>query len=175
MARHQCKHLLGIVMEWLGPFDATELLAQSRRNTEFHERKMAWLNRSIQRYRSGDLAPDQDDPEPLAPEVFLPDDVATALNIYRYEEIERLKSGQAWKEADWSTGKARAVADGALDRIKQAALYVDISKTGEVGRYPGDITRAQAEEAIQAARKLAEGAAIASDEYQALREALLAI
>jgi len=41
MARHQCKHLLAIVMDWLGPFDVEELMAQSKRDTQRHEQKMA--------------------------------------------------------------------------------------------------------------------------------------
>jgi len=41
MARHQCKHLLAIVMDWLGPFDVEELMAQSKRDTQPHEQKMA--------------------------------------------------------------------------------------------------------------------------------------
>lgn len=175
MARHQCKHLLAIVMEWLGPFDIEELMALSTRHSEFHERKMAWHQRRMERYNQGNFAAVPDDPEPLEPEVSFPDDVATALNIYRHEEIERMKSGHPWRDDDWSTGKARAVADGAVDRIKQAALYVYISRTGEVGRYPGLITRDQAAQAIEAASRLSEGAAVFSDEYRALKDSLLAI
>src|SRR3954453_20364687 len=46
-ARHQCKHLLAIMMEWLGPFDIEQLMEHSKRHSEFHEKKMAWLNRRI--------------------------------------------------------------------------------------------------------------------------------
>src|SRR5258708_8380400 len=33
MARHQCKHLLAIVMEWLPPYDDDEIMKQYRRQT----------------------------------------------------------------------------------------------------------------------------------------------
>lgn len=175
MARHQCKHLLAIVMEWLGPFDVAELVAQSKRDTQRHEQKMAWLKRRIARYEDGNVADDPNDPEPVEPDISLPEDVAAALNIYRHEEIERMTSGYARRDSKWSKGKARDIADGALDRVKQTAIYVDISKTGEVGRHPALITREQAAQAIDAATRLSEGASMFSDEYRALKEVLPAI
>src|ERR1700683_1328934 len=48
MARHPCKHLLPIVMEWLPPFDVDRLMEQERRDTEKHEQTMAWYQRSIE-------------------------------------------------------------------------------------------------------------------------------
>lgn len=175
IARHQCKHLLTLVMEWLGPFDVSELVAQSKRNTHRHEQKMAWLKRRIARYRDGRFADDPYDPEPVEPEVSLTEDVAAALNIYRHEEIERMKRGYALRDAEWSKGKARDIADGSMDRLKQTGIYVDISKTGEVGRHPGLITRQQASQAIEAATRLSEGASTFSDEYKMLKEVLPAI
>jgi AbiV family abortive infection protein len=172
MARHQCKHLLAIVMEWLPPFDFEDSLEQHKRNTVRHEEKMAWLQRRVARYKQGNILPDPDDPEPIEPDISFPLDVATALNIYRHEEIERLRSGSAWRDAEWATGKARKIADGSLDRKKQSALYVDITKTGEIGLHPGLITRGEASEAIERAERLVEGPAIFSDEYKKLKEIL---
>jgi AbiV family abortive infection protein len=172
MARHQCKHLLAIVMEWLPPFDFDLLAEQQKRNTEMHEQKMAWYKRSMERYRAGNLRPDPDDPEPIEEEFHFPHDVATALNIYRFEELERLKSGYPWRDADWATGKARKVADGALDRKKQSALYVDVTKTGEIGLHPGLITREEASEAIERAERLSDPMICYSDEYRKLKEIL---
>src|ERR1700683_483420 len=43
MARHQCKHLLAIVMEWLPPFDWDKIRERDKQNRERHELKMAWL------------------------------------------------------------------------------------------------------------------------------------
>jgi hypothetical protein len=172
MARHQCKHLLAIVMEWLPPFDGAEIMEQYRRQSARHEQKMAWYQRSLERYKQGNLLPDPDDPEPIEPDFVFPPDVATALNIYRHEEIERLRSGNPWKDADWATGKARKIADGSLDRKKQSAFYVDITKTGEIGLHPGLITREEASEAIERAERLSEDPAIFSDEYRKLKEIL---
>jgi len=172
MARHQCKQLLRIVMEWLPPFDLEDAIERHKRDAARHEQKMAWLQRRIDRYKQGNISPDPDDPEPVEPDVSFPPDVATALNIYRHEEIERLRSGSPWKDADWATGKARKIADGWLDRKKQSALYVDITRTGEIGLHPGLITRQEASEEIERARRLSEGPMRSSDEYRKLKEVL---
>ncbi len=175
MARHECKHLLGLVMEWLPPWDSPALAELSKRRGEWHEQKMAWLQRCIDRYKQGNFAPDPNDPEPVEPDVSFPSDVATALNIYRHEEIERFGRGYPWRDADWSTGQARKIADGSLDRKKQSALYVHITKTGEVGLHPGLVTREQAAEAIERAERLQEIPVTFSDEYLALKEVLPAL
>ena len=47
MARHQCKHLLAIVMEWLPPFDWKDIIEQHKRNTARHQQKMEWLQRTM--------------------------------------------------------------------------------------------------------------------------------
>jgi len=172
MARHQAKHLLAIVMEWLPPFDFGLLAEQRKRNTERHEKKMAWLQRSIERYRTGNLQPDPNDPEPIEEEFRFPPDVATALNIYRFEELERFRSGYPWRDAECSTGKARKIADGALDRKKQSALYVNVTRTEEVGLHPGLITGEEAAEAIARAECLSDPFISYSDEYEKLKEIL---
>jgi AbiV family abortive infection protein len=172
MARHECKHLLGLVIEWLPSWDSPDLAELPKRSEERHKQKMAWLQRQIVRYEKGNFGPDPRDPEPVEPDVSFPSDVATALNIYRHEEIERLRRGYPWRDADWSTGKARKVADGSLDRNKQSALYVHITKTGEVGLHPGLVKREQAAEAIERAEHLQEIPVTFSDEYLALKEVL---
>jgi hypothetical protein len=137
MARHECKHVLAIVMESLPPFD-DRLIEQMRRNTERHEQWMAWSARRLERYKQGNFRPDPDDPEPVEEPFSFPGDVAQALNIYRHEQIEKLRSeGDPWVDADWATGKARKIADGSLDRKKQSGFYVDVTKTGEIGLHPG--------------------------------------
>jgi AbiV family abortive infection protein len=175
ITRHQCKHLLALVMEWVPPFDMEEMVELHRRDMARHEQRMAWSRRCIERYQRGLLQPDPDDPEPQEPDVAFPPDVADALNIYRHEEIERMRSGSAWRDEDWAPGKARKIADGVLDRKKQSALYVDISKTGEVGLHPGLITREDAVEAIERAKRFVEGPGTFSDEYKTLKKVLIAI
>ena len=124
MVRHECKHLLALVMEWIGPLDWTEVKRRSERRTG----RMEWLQRRIYRYKQGTLAPDPDDPKPIEPEIVFPAEVANALNIYRHEEIERFsKSGNPWRDTEWSSGKARKIADGLIDQKKQSAFYVNVN------------------------------------------------
>lgn len=175
IARHQCKHLLGIVMEWLPPVDWDKAAERHRQWNEKHEQRMAWLQRRLDRYKRGLFQADPEDPEPKEPDISFPVDVADALNIYRHEEIERLRCGYASRDEDWATGKARRIADGLLDRKKQSAFYVDISKSGQVGLHPGLITREEASEAVRRAEQLAEGPDVLSDEYEALRKVIRVI
>lgn len=148
ISRHQCKHLLAVVMDWLPNFDD-------------------WLETHEQRKATKHAAPEV--------EFRFPSEVATALNIYRHEEIERIKSGYAWKDDDWATGNARKIADGSLDRKKQAALYVHITKNGDVGLHPGLITSEEAEEAIQRAKRFSDLPLTFSPEYEKLKNAMIAI
>lgn len=172
MARHQCKHLLAIVMEWLPPFDFAKNEERNKRDKVRHEQKMEWLQRRMDRYKQGNFLPDPDDPEPIEAEFLFPSDVAAALNIFRHEEIERLRSGDPCKDAEWASGKARKIADGSLDRKKQSAFYVDITKTGEIGLHPGLITREEASEEIKRAERLSDDTVAFSAEYRKLKEIL---
>ena len=172
MARHQCKHLLALVMEWLPPFDWERIREQDKRNSETHEEKMAWLQRRLDRYTEGNFSPDPNDPEPVEEEFHFPSEVAAALNIYRHEEIERLRLGDPWKDKAWATGTARKIADGSLDRKKQSGFYVNITKTGQVGPHPGQITREEASDAIERAKRLSETPLTCSYEYRKLVEIL---
>jgi len=172
MTRHKCKHLAAIIMEWIPSFDFDQLLEQRKTSQERHLQKMAWLERFLDRYRQGNLAPDPGDPEPSNEEGALPVDVATAINIYRYEEVERLRSGHAFQDAELAFGKARKVADGLVDRKKQSALYVDVTKTGKIGFHPGLITSQEAVDAISAAERMVEGPATYTDQYRQLKETL---
>ena len=59
----------------------------------------------------------------------LPSEVATAMNIYRHEIIERMGGRYAERYEEWR-GAARKVASGQRDRKKQAALYIGIKEDG---------------------------------------------
>jgi AbiV family abortive infection protein len=173
MARHQCKHLLALVMEWLPAMDWETLLEKDRQRQDRHRHKMQWLERRKARFESRDFSDHPEDPEPLDPEVVLPQEVSNALNIFRHEEVERFRNlGTPWKDPEWAHGDARKLADGFLDRRKQAAFYVDISKTGQVGMHPGLITREQASTEIARADRLSENRDILSDEYRTLTSVL---
>jgi AbiV family abortive infection protein len=51
MARHQCKHLLAMVMEWLPPFDFAKNEERNKGDKVRHEQKMEWLQRRMDRYK----------------------------------------------------------------------------------------------------------------------------
>lgn len=67
---HECKHLVGVLVEWLGP------------PWEEQERRLnAWI--------SGNR-----------PKPAIPHDVAVAINILRHEKIERLRTGYSWADPE---------------------------------------------------------------------------
>ena len=169
MSRHESKHLLALVLEWLPIFE--EAHGQFRAWLERNEAKKAWHERQMTRLKNSILN-DATDPEPKDPDIPFPPEVAKALNIYRHEQIERLRSGTPWTDEDWAEGIARKIADGAIDRKKQSALYVHIGKTGEVGLHPDLVTKDDAAAAIQLAERFAEGMWRVSDEYHKLRDVL---
>ncbi len=169
ISKHQCKHLLAIVMEWLPVFDWEEIQRQSKKNEERHEQKMAWYERS----KSRDYVRDPADPEPVEEEFLFPREVADALNIYRHIEIEKLRpSGNPWLDEEWTAGNAGKIAQGSLDRKKQSALYVDIGKTGEVGVHPGLITREESLIEMERAKRLSEAPITCSNEYWKVKQIL---
>ncbi len=173
MARHPCKHLLALVLDWVPPFDIEDMIEQHRRDTIRHEQWMAWSKRS--RFNQGLLEPNPNDPEPEEPEIVFPPDVVDALKVYRHEEIERMRTGNPCRDENRAKGKVRKIADGFLDRKKQSALYADISKTGEVRFHPGLVTVEEATQAIERAKQFADGPGVFSDEYKALKKVLIAV
>lgn len=102
---HEGKHLVAVIMEWL--FAVNE-----------------------QRFGEGLKVPDIADSAS-----YLPRDVATAMNIYRHEMIERIGRRYPERRDEWR-GLARKLADGRLDRKKQLALYVHIGKDGSLASEP---------------------------------------
>jgi AbiV family abortive infection protein len=169
MSRHECKHLLGIVLEWLPIFE--EAYGREDRWAVHHEKWMAWHERRMARIKSGILNNDSDQ-EPSPPDVPLPAEVTKAINIFRHEQIERLRNGVPRTDGDWANGAARKVAEGSIDKKKQSALYVHVGKTGAVGLHPGQITREESAAAIQLASRFAEGLWQPAEEYRKLLEVL---
>jgi AbiV family abortive infection protein len=169
MAKHQCKHLLGIVMEWIPQMDFENLASKFKERSARHQRRMDWYERLRQRRASGDFSNHPEDPEPLDPQVDFPKDVADAINILRHEEVERYRpGGSPWTDEDWAHGHARKIAKGWLDTQKQSGFYVDISKTGQIGLHPSLITRDTAEREIAKTESLREMRDRTSDEYRKL-------
>jgi hypothetical protein len=66
----------------------------------------------------------------------------------------------------------RKIADGMVDRKKQSALYVAITRTGDVGLHPGLVTEEEAAEAITRAERLSAEPEIFCNEYNKLKEVL---
>jgi AbiV family abortive infection protein len=121
---HACKHLLGLVMDYLNP--------------EFEE-FMARFN---------ELAAT---PEPFD---GFPGPVADALNILRHEKIGRWQSHNwVWAERPGYDRTAKHVSDGEYDRQKQDALYVRLSSLGGVASTPERVTMQQATEALDRAKR----------------------
>lgn len=106
---HECKHLLTVIMEWL-------MVVNERRLNELLMRSTKDIG-TAQRIRQ------------------LPAEVATAMNIYRHEMIERLGKRSPGRYTEWR-GVARGVAEGQHDRKKQRALYVSINEVGDVESLP---------------------------------------
>jgi AbiV family abortive infection protein len=84
----------------------------------------------------------------------LPPDVATAMNIYRHEMIERLGGRAPERYSDWK-GRSRRAAQGKRDRKKQLALYVDIRGDGALAAEPS-VSNKDCEDELALARKLME-------------------
>jgi len=171
IARHHCKHLLAIVMEWLPTIDWENYSKKIQLRSERHEKLMAWYGRAMDRYKMG-MPDDPNDPRPTEPAIHFPEDVANSLNIYRHEQIERLRPSGYFDKDPEAAGRARKIADGDLDQIKQSSLYVDIGRDGAVGLHPGLVTREDAETEIQRALRLAEMPDPYSDEYEAIERIL---
>jgi hypothetical protein len=98
ISKHQCKHLLAIVMDWLpNIYD--------------------WLETYEQR-KAAQLATEA--------EFRFPSDVATALNIYRHEEIERIRSGDPWKA---TIGRRAKLARSPMELLtaRNSRLFMSIS------------------------------------------------
>ena len=143
---HECKHLVTIVMEWLWT-------VSERRLNELPAR-----------------------PTSTEGSGHLPPDVATAMNIYRHEMIERIGRRYAERYSDWR-GRARKVADGQRDRKKQAALYVGIREDGDVESLP--TSQDGFDEEIARAKALldfaAHGYLFARSEYESFAETFKAM
>jgi len=157
---HDAKHLVGILVEWLGPPWEEE-----------HRRLMAWSERAHPSSVAKQV--------PSKPE--LPRDVAVALNILRHEKIERIRTGYAWPHPE-DKGFSRKIAEGSRDRAKQRALYVGVAQTGWLESLPTKVTREEATAEVKRARQYGEfadaafgGRVLSFDEYRLFKEVARAV
>jgi AbiV family abortive infection protein len=125
---HNCKQLMGIVMEYLyTPFESGEDLLQ--REIRMKENISDFL---------------------------LPRKVADALNIFCHEKIERWKSSfWGWADDYKYDVEAKRIWKGQLEKNKQNALYVNIGKDGRVINSPM-VDSADADKQIEYAKVLEE-------------------
>ena len=106
--------------------------------------------------------------------------VADAMNIYRHEKIGQWKSRNwVWSEPPEYDATAKKVADGNLDRKKQNALYVRLTRTGEIANLPSGVTIDMAENELERTRRLHQlvlqikGRSVTMlDDYENLKETL---
>jgi hypothetical protein len=82
----------------------------------------------------------------------LPPPIADAINILRNEKVRRWEDGYGL--GDKYNRAAQKIADGARDRQKQAALYVEVDSTGKVSSRPERIDEAAVVSAVERARRL---------------------
>jgi AbiV family abortive infection protein len=120
---HQCKQLIGIVLDYISP-DTDEFLR--RIDTWMREKKRLDLSASV----------------------------VDALNIFRHEKIRKWESNTwVWAEDPDYDKTAVRVAEGMRDVEKQQALYVELTKTGEVSATPEQVTEQQADEEYDRGRR----------------------
>jgi hypothetical protein len=121
---HACKQLVGMIMDYI----------------IMHWENMEELDAAIQRdVELGDL---------------LPDDVASAMELLRYEKIERWESKTwVWAEDPNYASSAMRIAEGKKDHHKQDALYVRVGRDGRVCSTPETITEDETSDELARAQR----------------------
>ncbi|SFT71334.1 AbiV family abortive infection protein [Mesorhizobium sp. YR577] len=112
MNDHTCKQLVGMLMEYM--------IA--------HWDDLAALDKMIEE----DLDMGED---------HFPIDIASALDLLRYEKVARWETGNGVYVGDFNSSRAaKEVANGARDRRKQDALYVRVNPDGSAKSTPHIVT-----------------------------------
>jgi hypothetical protein len=84
----------------------------------------------------------------------MPLGVVSALEILRYEKIERWASSTwFWAEEPEYDRDVLRIADGSKDKVKQDALYVRIARDGSLIRTPQSVTVEGAEQEVKKANR----------------------
>jgi AbiV family abortive infection protein len=106
---HKCKQLLLLVMDYLNPPEGDDFRAHIEKIVAQHFAEV-------------------------------PQKIADAIHLLRYEKIGRWKSNRwVWAEDPQWDQEALKVADGAMDSIKQDAIYVRLSKDGAIASTPSQV------------------------------------
>jgi AbiV family abortive infection protein len=121
---HACKHLIGVIIEYADP-----------EWEELEELQAIYRDE----YELGDKMPLR---------------VASAIEILRYEKIERWAS-KTWfwaEDPDYDQDVVR-ISEGARDKIKQNALYVRVGRDGSLASTPQVVTPEDAEREMKKAER----------------------
>ncbi len=163
---HSCKHLLTLVMEYSHP-DSETILAQIEINNLRHRKVMALYDQLSTISILGASADERKElmcrREKLCAEIeqlddearrerLLPNSVNDAIHILRNEKIRMWVS--VWRCDEKYDRFAQKLADGARDREKQNALYVNVTRAGQVANRPETIREETVEAAREHAKKL---------------------
>src|SRR5580658_9218476 len=166
---HSCKHLLLELMKYADP-DIDDVESRSKRFHARHEAIMKLLDdmrrlpplRAVEDFR-GTMATIHKQNElwrkvaslerEQEREDAFPPYIADAINILRHKKIGRWEEGFDYDDEKYDA-RAKAIADGAIDREKQRAIYIDLDGTGAVSSRPEEIGTEEVELAIAGAKKM---------------------
>jgi AbiV family abortive infection protein len=106
--------------------------------------------------------------------------VADAINIYRHEKVRRWQNANwVWAEETRYDATASKIARGVIEKRKQNALYVRLTKTSDIACLPSSVTKEMVEIEIERAGRLhqltygiSENSANVSIEYETLKDTL---
>jgi hypothetical protein len=151
---HECKQLLGIVMEHMNP-DGDLFLTQL-------DESMKLTNKSSELLKLLDQANSKEEKDRIWQRIHeidefrdgLPATVADAINILRHEKIGRWRSAFEWAMNLEYDPLANRIAKGNLDQEKQDALYVRISRSGEFVSSPMTTMAGKAQDLFERAKRL---------------------
>jgi AbiV family abortive infection protein len=180
---HASKQLLGLVMNYLNPtWEDFESRVEG-----WHAQHEEW-QKLMSQYSN---AADKNEKEGIWNQLqqlsesrqHLPDSIADALNILRYEKVGRWESSHwFWDEDPAYDAMAKGLAEGKLDIEKQDALYVRIGQKGGLARTPNEVRAADAAKALEMAGRLGglvegllSGNNVNSIEYERIESAFRAI
>lgn len=123
MNDHTCKHLVGMIMDYMiAHWDIEDMS-------------------TLQRMLDEDYGMEDDE---------FPIEIASAMEILRYEKIAGWETRKGFYDGDFVNGRiAREVSQGKLDRRKQDALYVRINPDGSVKSTPNAVNDSDVSEEVE--------------------------
>ncbi len=167
---HKCKHLLSMLMDYADP-DFDRMQTYFRESHSRHEKIMKILDNIKESYRQGPFDTLSEwnrfeeqrsrmwdevreiEQEQANADCF-PAEVADAINIFRNVKIASFESREWYRTREKYDPTAQSIADGARDKEKQEALYVGLSKGGQVCSRPEKIAEDATGRALERAKKI---------------------